>query len=266
MQLQLLTSSSELIPISDFQYIYDLAKCSKCQMFVLLKATNKLYGASDDCSSIHEIDVPFLVNTDLEFRLDTVDKELISKCDSYFIPYNYPWVILPSYYWDMYIGGDIYAEFSDDYDLYVLYDKTTKQPIQQIQMYKHRVQYDRGRNYFIGQLSNFLARLTMLLPPHTFTEMEKHPTIRKAFDSKAAMGRFLCRFTNDYIDVALYFFKGLFSLSKSDTLEIDIRFDKFNSKEFMATYRPKKKKNPITFNRYGVAFREQIHCMYKNIL
>lgn len=235
-------------------------------MFVLLKSTNKLYGSSDDCSSIHEIDVPFLVNTDLEFRLDTVDKELISKCDSYFIPHKYPWVILPSYYWDMYIGDDIYAEFNDAYDLYVLYDKTTKQPIQQIQMYKHRVQYDRGRNYFINQLSNFLTRLAMLLPPHTFTEMEKHPTIRKAFDSKAAMGRFLCRFTNDHIDVAVYFFKGLFSLSKSDTLEIDIRFDKFNSKEFMATYRPKKKKNPITFNRYGVAFREQIHCMYKNIL
>lgn len=266
MRLRLLTSSSELLPISDFQYLYDLAKCSKCQMFVLLKSTNKLYGASDDCSSIHEIDVPFLVNTDLEFRLDSIDKELISKCDSYFIPNKYPWVILPSYYWDMYIGGDIYAEFSNDHDLYILYDKTTKQSIQQIQMYKHRVQYDHGRNYFIGQLTNFLLRLPMLLPPHTFTEMEKHPSIRKAFDSKAAMGRFLCRFTNDQIDVAIYFFKGLFSLSKADTLEIDIRFDSFNSNEFMATYRPKKKKNPLTFNRYGVAFREQIHCMYRNII
>lgn len=266
MQLKFLTSSSELNPISDFQYLYDLAKCSKCQMFVLLKSTNKLYGASDDCSSIHEIDIPFLVNTDLEFRLDTVDKSMISACDSYFVPDMYPWVILPSYYWDMYIGGDIYTEFSNDSDVFVLYDKTTKQPIQQIQMYKHRVQYDRGRNYFIGQLSNFLTRCCSLLPPHTFMQMEQHPTIRKAFDSKAAMGRFLCRLTNDNIDVAVYFYKGLFTLSKSDTLEIDIRFDVFNSKEFMATYRPKKKKNPLTFNRYGVAFREQIHCMYRNII
>lgn len=266
MQLQFLTSSSELNIISDFQYLYDLAKCSKCQMFVLLKSTNKLYGASDDCSSIHEIDIPFLVNTDLEFRLDMIDKDMITRCESYFIPDMYPWVILPSYYWDMYTGGDIYTEFSNDLDVFVLYDRTTKQPIHQIQMYKHRVQYDRGRNYFIGQLSNFLARCSLLLPPHTFIQMEQHPIIRKAFDSKAAMGRFLCRLTNESIDVAIYFYKGLFTLSKSDTLEIDIRFDIFNSKEFMATYRPKKKKNPITFNRYGVAFREQIHCMYRNII
>lgn len=266
MQLHIRTSSSDLIPISDFQYLYDLAKCSKCQMFILLQSTNKLYGASDDCSSIHEIDVPFLVNTDLEFRLDSIDKDMIMQYDSYFVPSQYPWVIIPSYYWDMYVGGDIYAQYDSEDNVYKLYDRTTKQPIQQIQMYKTRVQFDYGRRDFINQLENFLIRSPLMLPPHTFIKMEQDPIIRKAFDSKAAMGRFLCILNNGTINVAIYFYKGLFSLSKSDSLEIDIRFDSFNTREFMATYRPKKKKNPITFNRYGVAFQERIHCMYKNIL
>ena len=55
-------------------------------------------------------------------------------------------------------------------------------------------------------------------------------------------------------------------MAKADTLEIDIMFDMFNSREFLATYRPKKKKNPITFNKYGIAFSECIHCMYKNMI
>ena len=85
MRLQIQTSSSDMIPITDMRYIFDLARCSKCQMFILSKATNKLYGASDDCCSIHEIDVPFLVNTDLMFRVDPETKAIIDKYDTFFI-------------------------------------------------------------------------------------------------------------------------------------------------------------------------------------
>lgn len=266
MQLHIQTSSSEMIPITDFQYLYDLARCSKCQIFTVLRETNKLYGTSDDCCAIHEIDIPFLVNTDLEFRLDLIDKDMVMMYDKYFVPALYPWVILPSCYWEMYYGGDIIAVFDEELEVYVLKDKTTNNTIHQIQMYKYIAHYDRQRIYFLSQLENFLLRCNQLSNPYVFTEMEKDPIIRKAFDSKAALGRFLCRLNNDQIDVAIYFYKGLFSLAKSDTLNIEIRFDRFNTKEFMATYRPKKKKNPITYNRYGVPFSEKIHCMYKNII
>ena len=141
----------------------------------------------------------------------------------------------------MYIGGDIYADYDSDKDIFNLYDKTTKGYLTgQIQMYKRRVQFDAGRNTFVGQLFGYLNRLPHLHNPYTFTGMEKHPNIRHAFDNKAAMGRILCRLNSDNIDVLLYFYKGLFSLAKTDTLEIDIRFDKLSSSEFMATYRPKK--------------------------
>ena len=133
-------------------------------------------------------------------------------------------------------------------------------------MYKHRVQYDHQRTEFINQVGNFFTRCQYLKPAHTFVNMHQHPAIRKAFDSKAAMGRFLCRLTNESIDVGLYFYKGLFSLAKADTLELDVRFDAFNTNQFMVTYRPKKKKNPVVFNRYGVPFSERIHCMYMNII
>ena len=266
-RLSIQTSSSNMIPITDFLYLYDLAKCSKCQMFIVLKSTNKLYGASDDCCAIHEIDIPFLVNGDLEFRLDSINKDLIFTHENYFVPNEFPWVILPSYYWEMYIGGDIYADYDSDKDIFNLYDKTTKGYLTgQIQMYKRRVQFDAGRNTFVGQLFGYLNRLPHLHNPYTFTGMEKHPNIRHAFDNKAAMGRILCRLNSDNIDVLLYFYKGLFSLAKTDTLEIDIRFDKLSSSEFMATYRPKKKKNPLTSNKYGIPFSERIHCMYRNLI
>lgn len=266
MQLKFQTSSSELIPISDFQYLYDLARCSKCQMFILLKSTNKLYGASDECCAIHEIDVPFLVNTDLEFRLDSIDKETIMQYQSYFIPERFNWVILPDYYWSMYIMGDIVPQYDTASDLVILIDKTTKQPIQQIHMYKHRINNDFGRRNFIQQLEGFLLRTRTLRPPEVFTRIEQHPSIRKAFDSKAVMGRFLTRLTNENIDVAFYFFKGLFSLSKADTCDIEIRFDYYETNTFLATFKPKKKKNPLIFNTYGIPFQERIHCMFINII
>lgn len=266
MQLNLLLSDSEMKPITDFQYIYDLAKCSKCQIFVMLKNTNKLYGAIDDCSSIHEIDIPFLVNTDLEFFFDTGYRDLVTQYKDFFIPAKYPWVILPSFYWEMYIGGDIIAEYDTDLDIYILYDKTTNTPITQIRMNKVLPTIDRQRAQFMKQLDGFFTRQQFLGPVTTFNHMEQHPMIRKAYDSKAALGRFLCRFNNENIDVAVYFYKGMFALAKSDTLDIDIRFDMFCNNQFMATYRPKKKKNPITNNRYGVPYSERIHCMYNNII
>jgi len=79
------------------------------------------------------------------------------------------------------------------------------------------------------------------------------------------MGRFLCNFKNENINVLFYFYKGMFSLAKADTLDLEIRTDLYNRNCFMATFKPKKKKNPLTFNTYGVAFQEKIHCMYINM-
>lgn len=266
LRLNIQTSSLEMIPIKDFQYLCDLAKCSKCQMFTVLKSTNKLYGASDDCCCIHEIDIPFLVNTDLMFRLDNIDKELLSSYKNFFIPDKFNWVILPDYYWDMYIGGDLISEYSYEDDIYLILDKTTKTPIQQIQMLKYRACNDYDRATFMNQLEGFLNRLPRLMPPQTFSGIQNDENIRKAFDSKATMGRFLCRMKNDNIDVLFYFYKGLFSLAKADILDLDIRFDTYENKCFMATFKPKKKKNPLTFNTYGVAFSEKIHCMFINMI
>lgn len=266
MQLDILTSSSELIPISDFKYLYDLARCSKCQMFTLLKSTNKLYGASDDCCCIHEIDVPFLVNTDLIFRLDCIDKELISTYERFFIPDKFNWVILPDYYWNMYIEGDLISEYNYDQDQYIILDRTTKQPIQQIQMLKYRACNDFARSIFMNQLEGLLMRISRLSNPESFYNIHNDENIRKAFDSKAAMGRFLCKFENNNIRIMFYFYKGLFSLAKADTLDLDIRFDIYENHLFMATFIPRKKKNPLNFNTYGVSFQERIHCMFVNMV
>ena len=266
MLVNIQTSSSEMIPIKDFLYICDLAKCSKCQMFILLQRTNKLYGASDDGCCIHEIDVPFLVNTDLMFRLDMIPKELLESDGNFFIPADFSWTILPAYYWDMYRGGDIKAEYSSDTESFLLIDKTTNQPIQQIHTSKIRYEDDFLMQNFLNQLEGLLLRQSRLLPPITFQNMEQDPIVRKTYDGKTAIGRNACKLKIGDKDIVFYIFKGLFSLAKADTLEIDIRFDAYEKNLFMATFRPKKKKNPLTFNTYGVAFQEKIHCMYINMI
>ena len=70
----------------------------------------------------------------------------------------------------MYIGGDIVSKYDEESDIFILYDKTTKQPIEQIQMYKRRVISDSARNSFIQQLSAFLNRLAILSPPIIFNK------------------------------------------------------------------------------------------------
>ena len=266
MLLDIRTSSTEMIPINDFQYLCDLAKCTKCQMFTVLKYTNKLYGASDDCCCIHEVDIPFLVNTDLMFRLDTIDQELLKTYKNFFIPEKFNWVILPDYYWEMYVNGDLIADFDIDQDLVIIKDKTTGIAINQIQMFKVRACNDVPRSIFMNQLEGLINRIPRLKEPSRFIDIHNDKAIREAYDSKAAMGRFLCRMKNDTIDVAFYFYKGLFALAKADSLDLEIRFDRYDTLMFMATFLPKKKKNPLTFNTYGVAFQERIHCMFINII
>ena len=265
MQLKIRTSYLDMYPITDFKYLYDLARCSKCQMFILLQSTNTLYGASDDSCSIHEIKVPFLVDSDLFFRVDSTITKIVDQYDSFFIPDKFPWVILPSYYWEMYKSGDLYAEYNPEEDRYNIFDKCTMQQIEQIHSRKCIYSHDFESQNFENQLCGFLSRCKTLAYPEIFCNVENDPGLRKAFDNKTSFGRVLCRMKNDNIDVAFSFYKGLVSLSKADTLDLEIRKDRFNTFSFMATFKPKKKKNPLKFNTYGVPFQEQIHIMFVNL-
>lgn len=230
----------------------------------MLKATNTLYGFDGDCCAIHEIPIPFVINTDLVFRTDTIDREILKANDSFFIPDEFNWVILPSYYWDMYIGGDIEAVYESG--VYVLLDKTTKQPIDQFHMYKEISNNDFMYKTLSNQLAGFFNRCrTLSQNPEYFYGVQTDPVIRKIYDSKAIMGRSLVHLKNNAVDVAFYLYKGLFTLNKADTLDIEIRFDMCDRNTFMATFRPTKKKNPMTRNDYGIPFSEVIHCMFINI-
>lgn len=266
MQLQILTSISNMQPISDLPYLFDLAKCAKCQKAVALKSTNKLYCTSEDSSAIHEIDIPFLLNTDILFRLDQETKAVMEKYTEFFIPDMYKHVILPSCYWEMYIGGDILADFDYGRDQFILYDKTTNQKIDQIQMFSCRETSDYDIIEFFGQLEGYFNRCRTLGEPHEFHDMQNNEAVRYVYDNKVSAGRVLCKLQNDKVNTAFYFYKGMFSLAKSDTLDIDLRFDKFQTSTFMLTFKPKRKKNPLKFNTYGVPFSERIHCMFISIV
>ena len=265
MQLCIRTSSSNsgMIPIRDFRYLYELAKCSKCQMFIL--KDNILYGASDEAAAIHEIPVPYQTNTDLMFRVDTIPKDIFDQHDTFFIPEQFSWVILPAYYWDMYIAGDLECLYNPEINQYMILDKTTKIPIQQIFVDKVRAIDDFGRKKMIAQLDGYLNRIRTLLPRYEFKDVHLNPVVQYIFDSKAIAGESLVYLDDGNKKVAFYLFKGMFALSKSDVLNLDVRFDAFDSNLFVASFKPIKKKNPMSLKTYGVPFSEQIHCMYINL-
>ena len=267
-RLHIQTSSSELIPIFNFKYIYELAKCSRCQMFIMLKSTNKLYGASDDCSCIHEIDIPFQVNTDLIFKIGCIPKDFMIKYDgdTFFIPDKFNWVILPSYYFEMYKYGDIYSEYDFELLRFVLKDKSTKQPIDQIPISNVRLNMDFSFQTMIAQLSGFLNKLNYLENAFQFTGLQDHPVIRTVYDNKVAAGRSMLSLDCNGRTIVLTFYKSMFPLNKGDTLDLDIRFDSTNKNLFMATFKPIKKKNPMSsFKIYNYCYRERIHCMFINL-
>lgn len=267
MQLQIQTSdSTNMNLIEGFKYIYDLARCSKCQSFILLKSTNKLYGTNDDCSCLHEIDVPFIVNTDITFQNDPDTKNIVAKYEDFFVPKEFSWAIIPSTYWDMYASGNLQAVYYPERNNFIIVDRDTQFPIECIYMYQCRRINDFYKIDFMSQLEGFLYRQQFLGHLEVFTNMEQNEAIRKAFDSKKSAGRVLCHLKTGFRDVAFYFYKGLFSLAKADTLDIEIRFDIIQNAAFMVTFKPKKKKNPLKFNTYGTPFSEKIHCMYRNII
>ena len=152
-------------------------------------------------------------------------------------------------------------EYDPRANQYILLDKE-RQSIEYIPMSPYRVEINYVYQKMITQLEGFFNRFRLLTEPCTFTNIQNHESIRYIYDNKISMGRSLVRLTNENIDVAFYMFKSLFSLAKSDSLDIDIRFD---NSQFMATFKPKKKRNPMTLNTYGVPFVELIHCMYVNI-
>ena len=263
-QMHFQTSSTSLIPITDFHYIYELARCAKCPNYILLKSTNTLYGFSTDCSCIHEIYVPFQVNTDLTFGFESVKKEILDN-EGFFIPDKFCWFILPNKYWNMYINDQIKCEFDLGLDRYDLYD-TNGQQIECIPMSPYRIEINFTYQKMIQQLEGFMNKLYYLDNPIIFQNMQDNEIIRYIYDNKISIGRSLLKLNSSNINVALYIYKSMFTLAKSDTLDIEIRFDKFQSNLFMATFKPHKKRNPIAIhNPYGVPFNEKIHCMYVNI-
>lgn len=249
----------------DFNYILNLAKLSKCDYFIT--RNNKLYCAEEGSSIIHEFDIPFLLPNDIEFEISKDElKAILDKYEYYFIPDAFPYVLLPSIYWDMYIAGDIYSEFVAGAD-YMLFDKTTKQPLEQVRV--RTVMYSYFKNIFNIVFNGFVARQFTLSNPYRFPNMQENEQIRKVLDGKTVDGASLCVFdladaNNSKIAFCLY--KGLFSLTKADSLDIEIRFDRFKTKEFMASFIVYRKKNPIKNNKYGARLIETVHVMYVNLV
>lgn len=260
--------------IENFNYIYELAKCSKCQMFMLIKNSDSLFGGSDDCCCIHEIKMPFCSTVNLLFRTDSIDTELFCKYNNFILMDNQYDILIPDCYIDKYCNDELKVIYCED--KYVVIDNDNniieqlplmKDKNKQIFMYEFKAWIDFDMLNFIKQVNGLIARFNNLLPGELFIDAHLDENIRNVFDSKVSIGRVMCRFTKNTTDVAFYMYKGLFSLAKADSLDILIRFDKaFPSKIFMASFILRKKKNPISSKLFNLKYQEYVHCLLINLI
>lgn len=273
MQLQILTSSiSNLCPIYNFKFYLELARCSKCQLFILSKATNKLYGSYSTFCCIHEIDIPFMVETDLVFKLDEVDKEILSNNEDFFIPEDFNYVLLPTKYWDNYIKGELKSVYDKIDGIHKIVDKSNKS-IEQIRIFNTDFTQNYEYQIFFNQLNLYLNNLYLYEKPIYITNLESNSSIRNIFDNKVSRGVEYCTLNCGDRKVTFSVFKNLFYLSKSDKLDIEIRFKKYScNKFFILTFIIKKKKNLFNYNNISnnypdkeYFFKEKVHVMYLNI-
>lgn len=270
MQLHIRTSNSNsgMIPINGFKYIYEYARCSKCNLFIALQSTNTLYGGNKEFSCIHEMNLPFQLNTDLFLNFLEVDKGIVESNDNFFVPEEWNWVILPEKYWTPYIMGELDIDYDYEKERYNVVEKKQYPftPIEQIHMFSVRQCNSFDENMFFKNVEAFLNRLPLLSDAKIINDIHLNPIIQEAYNNKTSAGRFVCQIKTENINIVFYFFKSLFSLAKADTLDLMVRFDKFESHIFMASFLPKKKKNPLSYNPDGFVFKESVHCMYINMI
>lgn len=252
---------------SDLWYIYECARISKMKFLYVDYISGKMYGIADEAFGIHEMNLPFLNNTDLLLYAPILDKDIIKKYEQFFIPIEFNWAIIPVYYWDMYKAGDIEVNFDISIPRAVLIDKTTKLPIECI--YMRNMDQEIQFHMFITVIDRFFMRKSRWINPIYIKNFHTNPSIINGFfEQKTTFGSFIINIYRDDLkrNIPLTFFKGMIPLNKSDTMDAELYIDSYKKGDYMLVLYPKKKKDPIIGNKYGVPFSDVAYYCYTDLI
>lgn len=259
-------TSDPVILNTDLWYICECARITKMKFMYLDAKNNKLYGIGDEAFGIHEMNLPFLSNIHLTMYMPAIDKNIVKKYDQFFVDHHFPWAIIPIYYLDMFKAGDIIVDFDMNIPRAILLDKTTKLPIECI--YIRNLNQDIQFDMFNRTLDAFLTRRYRWYNPIYIKDIHKDPNIINGFfNQKSTFGGFIVNIYRKDLNkqIPLTFFKGMIPLNKSDTMDAELYLDRYNKTNYMLVLYPKKKKDPIVGNKYGIPFSDTAYYCYRDI-
>lgn len=246
--------------------MYEYARCSKCNYILALKSTNRLYGANKEFCGIHEIEAPFEIDSDIFINFLLIEKEIFNNYTEFFVPEDYNCIILPIELWNDYISNKLDKEYNYEKERFDIVDRKTRTLVPQINMFNLKPADSYDENMFFKNVEAFIERQRLLGSPYYVYDFHLNPVVQEVFNSPVSAGSFICELKNDDgLNIVFYIFKSLFSLAKSDKLNLEVRFDRFNTTTFMASFIPIKKKNPLDYNPNNYKYEEKIHVMYLNI-
>lgn len=254
------------ILICDLAYIYECARVCRQKLICISSIDNTMYATNEEPCGIHEIKLPFATNTDLLLvsGINSTNCTVANSYDKFFIPDQFPWAIVPEYYWDMYRAGDIVTQYDIEADLFILYDKSTMKPIDVI--YRYKATQEMLLKTFIDVLDGFFIRRFRCINPIQIKDLHLDSVFQNGFfEQKSIFGGF--NVILDYYGkrIPLTFYKGMIALTKSDKLDAIIYEDGYIKGIYIVELNPIKKKDSIKGNKYGIPFSEKAYFCYKGI-
>lgn len=234
-----------------FDLIVAIAKVMRgCHFYYVSALTHCLYGIAEENTMIREVPLPLNmeVNTSFIFRLDTIDKDILSTYVDFALLDDMPWALFPLIKYEEF--GDYQPLFKPvtEYKVWTVINSRSRLEVEFLDLYG--VDGVKSVNLRSAQslVDGFLSTRGLVSDrQYVFPHMERHLTVQSVFTSKASMGEQYLQLQYDDRKYGFFLFKNLFTLNKNDDLTIFVRDRVDLPNLFEVQFIVKHDKNPIKF-------------------
>ena len=248
-----------------FDLIVAIAKVMRgCHFYYVSAPTHRLYGIAENGAMIREVVLPgnMEVSTSFIFRLDTIDKDILSTYVDFALLDDMPWALFPLIKYEEFEDYQPMFKPVTEYKLWTVTNKRSRLEVEFLDLYGVDGVKSVGLRATQTLIDGFMASRGLLSEmEYRFPNMERHLTVQNVFSSKASMGERYLHLQYDDRKYGIYLFKNLFTFNKNDGLTIGIRDRIDNPNLFEARFTVKHDKNPIKFIIDG-DFIENTHATF----
>lgn len=234
-----------------FDLIVAVAKVMRgCHFYYVSASTHCLYGVAENNSMIREVALPrnMEISTSFIFRLDTIDKDILSTYVDFALLDDMPWALFPLIKYEEFEDYQPMFKPITEYKVWTVINKRSKLEVEFLDLYGVDGVKSVSLRAVQTLVNSFLLSRNLLSGvEYRFPHMERHLTVQNVFSSKASMGEKYLHLQYDDKRYGIYLFKNLFTFNKNDGLTITIRDRVDFGNLFEARFTVTHDKNPIKF-------------------